>query len=99
MASSINKEELVENMSANLVLLRTCLGLSQSELGEKIGLSRQTLMAFEKGRRVMQWGTFMSLLSVFREDASASGLLVYFGIYTEELGRYLVSPGSVARRA
>lgn len=88
---NINKEELAKTMSENLMLLRNKLRLKQSELAEKIGISRQTLLEIEKGKRVMQWNVFLALLSVFREDSSTSDLLEHFNIYTPELGRYLVT--------
>ena len=92
MANSIIKEKFAEKMAENLMVLRTKLRFKQSELAEKVGLSRQTLLEIEKGKRTMQWNTFLSLLSVFREDSSTNGLLEHFEIYTPELGRYLVSP-------
>lgn len=92
MTNDINKDELAGKMSENLMVLRTKLRLKQSELAEKVGVSRQTLLEIEKGKRTMQWNTFLALLSVFREDISTSGLLEHFEIYTPELGRYLVSP-------
>jgi DNA-binding XRE family transcriptional regulator len=92
MTSSIDKEKLAEKMAEDLMVLRTKLRLKQSELAEKVGVSRQTLLEIEKGKRAMQWNTFLALLSVFREDSSTSGLLEHFEIYTPELGRYLVTP-------
>lgn len=91
MSGEINKEELTKMMSENLMLLRNKLRLKQSELAEKVGISRQTLLEIEKGKRAMQWNVFLALLSVFREDSSTSDLLEHFNIYTSELGRYLVT--------
>jgi len=41
-----------------LRIARECLGLSQSELGEKIGLARQQVGLVEKGRRKLEWDEF-----------------------------------------
>jgi DNA-binding XRE family transcriptional regulator len=95
MTSSIDKEKLAEKMAEDLMVLRTKLRLKQSELAEKVGVSRQTLLEIEKGKRTMQWNTFLALLSVFREDSSTNGLLEHFAIYTPELSRYLTSPENV----
>jgi len=81
-------------MSDNLLVLRNKLRLNQAELAEKVGISRQTLLEIEKGKRIMQWNTFVALLTVFRADSSTSNLLEYFEIYTPELGRYLISSES-----
>jgi DNA-binding XRE family transcriptional regulator len=88
----INKDELTGRMSENLMVLRNKLHLKQSKLAEKIGISRQTLLEIEKGKRTMQRNTFLSLLSVFRADNSTSDLLDHFGIYTSEIRLYLISP-------
>lgn len=94
MSGEINKNELTKKMSDNLLMFRKKLRLKQAELAEKIGISRQTLLEIEKGRRTMQWNTFVALLTVFRADCGTSDLLEYFGIYTPELGRYLISTES-----
>ena len=94
MVGGINKEELTQKMSENLLVLRTKRRLKQSELAEKVGISRQALLEIEKGKRALQWNVFVALLSVFREDRGTNDLLAHFGIYTPELGRYLVSPQS-----
>ena len=91
MSGEINKEDLTKKMSENLMVLRNKLRLKQAELAEKVGISRQTLLEIEKGKRAMQWNVFLGFLAVFREDSSTSDLLEHFGIYTPELGRYLVS--------
>ena len=51
MSGEINKNELTKRMSENLIVLRTKLRLKQSELAEKVGISRQALLEIEKGKR------------------------------------------------
>ncbi len=80
MAGEINKDELTKKMSDNLMVLRTKLRLKQSELAEKMGISRQTFLEIEKGKRTLQWNVFIALLS---------DLLTHYGIYTPELGQIL----------
>ncbi len=92
MAEVINKNELIFKMTDNLRLLRNKLGLTQDILASKIGMSRQTLVNIENKKRDMTWNNFLVLLTVFRSDRSTSDLLDHFGIYTEDLNRYLTSP-------
>jgi len=92
----INKDELTKKMSDNLKVLRAKLRLKQSELAEKVGISRQALLEIENGKRTLQWNVFVALLSVFREDSGTDDLLSHYEIYTPELSRYLVSPQSDA---
>jgi len=83
-------------MSENLRVLRNKLRLKQSDLAKKVGISRQTLLEIENGKRTMQWSIFLALLSVFREDKGTRDLIEHFGIYTPELGKYLVSPDNTS---
>lgn len=41
-----------------LRIARECLGLSQAELGEKIGLLRQQVGLVEQGKRKLEWDEF-----------------------------------------
>lgn len=41
----------------------------------------------------MQWVNFLAILSVFKADTGTNELLNHFGIYTQELEKYLSSSG------
>jgi len=79
------KEMSIENMTKNMVALRTMLHLSQAELAVLIGVGRQTLVAIENRKRKMTWNTFLSLLFVFSQNKETNSLLEIFGIYTSEM--------------
>lgn len=79
------KERSIENMTKNMVALRTMLHLSQAELAALIGTSRQTLVAIETRKRKMTWNTFLSLLFIFTQNKETASLLEIFGIYAAEL--------------
>lgn len=91
MSIELDKLEITTKLSKNLRLFRNKLNLKQSELAEKVGVSRQTLIQIEKGKRPMQWVTFLALLSVFKSDSGTSELLNHFGIYSHALEYYLSS--------
>jgi DNA-binding XRE family transcriptional regulator len=91
MSIEINKENLIEIMAENLIILRTKLRLTQTELANKVGISRQTIMNIENNKRLMTWNVFVGLLCVFREDRYTSSLIEFLGIYTPELKRYLTA--------
>jgi len=91
-SDDVNKTAYIDKMAENLIVLRTKLGLKQSELANKIGVSRQTLLDTEKRKRPMAWSTFVALLTVFRENEGTRSLLNHFGIYSAELQEYLTSP-------
>jgi len=91
-AEGFNKAEPMAKMTENLKVLRNKLDLTQDELANKVGISRQTLVNIENKRRDMSWNTFVALITVFRAERSTSDLLEYFNIYTPALSNYLVSP-------
>ena len=79
------KKKLMEQLSDNLAMLRTSLGLTQAELAEIVGLSRHTLMAIEKKQREMAWSTFLSLVFIFTKNEKTDKLLEVLEIYTDDL--------------
>ena len=59
------KELLISKLTDELIFLRTKLGLSQDELSNLIGISRQTYSTLETKKRTMSWGTYLSLILIF----------------------------------
>ena len=84
------KELLVERMTENLVVLRAKLGITQAELADIAGMSRQTILAIEKKQRTMTWNTFLSLLFIFSVNKNTEALLKLFEILTDELNKAFV---------
>ena len=87
--SNFPKDKYQNLMAENLVVLRTKLDLTQDEIAELIGASRQTLSLIERGVRPMMWDTFMSLLLLFQNNESTRVMLPMLGLYTPELEKYL----------
>ncbi len=56
------KDRLIAALTPELATLRTKAEISQEELAELIGVSRQTYGALERGVRKMSWNTFLSLV-------------------------------------
>lgn len=63
--TEMDKERLIDILGEELPALRAKVGLSQDELSNIIGVSRQTYSAIETGKRRMSWNTFLSLLLVY----------------------------------
>lgn len=81
----VDRSHYVRLMAQNLPLLRASLGLSQSELAQIIGTTRQTISAVESGARELSWSNFISLLHIFTQNQKAGQLLSTLQIYTPEL--------------
>lgn len=67
--------ELIRMLTGMLLILRAAIGISQGELADCIGISRQTYCALEQGKRQMSWGTFLSLFLFFISNEDTYGLL------------------------
>lgn len=87
--TSEQKKDRIGRLAAELPVLRVKLGLSQGELGEKVGLSRQMIAAIENRRRSMTWNTYLSLILLFLHNEPTAGLLRALGLYTDELIQFL----------
>mgnify|MGYP000004271503 FL=1 len=83
------KKSLTNKMTENLVVLRAKMDMTQAELADLIGTSRQTILSLEKKQRPMTWTTFLALLFVFRTNENTCDLLEMLGIYTDQLKDYL----------
>ncbi|WP_261304013.1 helix-turn-helix transcriptional regulator [Paenibacillus andongensis] len=79
------KDEFIKNLTENLPVLRAKLGITQAELADKIGISRQTLIAIEMGKRVMSWHMFVTLTLFFLQNESTKMLLPAVNVYNKEL--------------
>lgn len=83
------KEKYTDLMAESLPTLRMRLGINQDELAELIGSSRQMLSLIERKIRPMMWDTFMSIMYVFRSNYETRDMMVFMGLYTDELVQFL----------
>ena len=79
------RRELAAKLTHELPVLRARLGISQKELAEKIGLSRQTLNNIETGKKDMPWVTFLALIAVFQNNEETKKMLSNVEGLEEEL--------------
>lgn len=56
------KDSFIATLTPNLTVLRTKAEISQEELANLIGISRQTYSAMERKVRKMAWSTYLSLV-------------------------------------
>ena len=81
----IDKEKYIERLIEELPVLRAKIGLSQAELGDVVGLSRQTYSSIETKKRSMSWNTFMALMMFFSVNGFTSEYVTNSGLLTPEL--------------
>ena len=54
-----------EKLSKGLPTLRAMCNLTQKNLGDLVGVSRQTITNIESGKSKMKWTLFLALMPVF----------------------------------
>lgn len=85
----VDKDRLISILTEELPVLRARVGLSQDELSNIIGISRQTYSTIETNKRKMSWNTFLSLLLVFGYNEKTSAMLEASGAFPIELRNIL----------
>lgn len=83
------KALVMKNMVENLPILRSKLNISQEQLANLLGVTRQTISSFESGQRKMTWSVFLALVLIFFRNEPTKHLLVALDIYTPALNNYL----------
>lgn len=56
------KNDFIETLTSNLNVLRTKAKITQEEIANLIGVSRQTYSSTERKVRKMSWSTYLSLV-------------------------------------
>lgn len=85
----LNKERYQRAMAENLPLLRSKLSLSQKEVADLVGTSRQTISLIERGAREIMWDTCMSLTLLFISNPETRSLMPPLGIDIDAMTDYL----------
>ncbi len=80
-----NKEELIDKLVYELPILRARVNMTQDEISEIAGLSRQSYSALETKKRKMTWSNFMALLFVFYFNPSTRDEVENAGLFPDYL--------------
>lgn len=83
------KEYYQKLMAEHLSELRKTLGISQSDLAEYIGSTRQSINSIENKKRPMMWDTFMSLMLLFISNNDTKKQLDELEIDTKKISNFL----------
>lgn len=78
---NLSMEILQDNLSA----LRARADITQEELANILGISRQTYNAIECKKKQMSWNVFMSAIFFFHEVKTTSEMLIELKIYPIDL--------------
>ena len=78
------QKRLIKIMLRELPAIRAKLDISQLELAERIGVTRQTLSAIETGKREMSWVLFMAMLAFFENNKGSLSQLALIGLFDDK---------------
>lgn len=79
------KEAFVTTITPNLSVLRTKAEISQEELANLLGVSRQTYSAIERKVRKMSWSTYLSLVLFYDHNQKTHKMIRQLSIFPQEL--------------
>jgi len=92
------KRELINILTNELKVLRAKIGITQQELANKLGVSRQTYGMIENRVQDMNWSQYLALIFLFLKNESTAKILEWTGAYTFELEQYLMLHDEYANR-
>lgn len=69
------RNTIVELLRKELPVLRAKARISQEDIAEKIGISRQTYSSIETGKREMSWTSFLALIAYFQNNESTKKMI------------------------
>lgn len=69
------RNKMIKLLRNELPVLRAKARVSQEDIAEKIGISRQTYSSIETGKREMSWTTFLALIAYFQNNDSTKQMV------------------------
>ena len=85
----VRKEQLIKILTNELKVLRAKVQISQQELADRVGISRQTYVAIENKKHKMTWQHFIALLLLYRSNNDTIKMIDWIGAYPPDLERYI----------
>lgn len=79
------KEKFISALSPALMMLRTKANISQDDLSNLLGVSRQTYGAIERGSKRMSWNTYISLIFFYDYNKQTHDLLRNIEVFPTDL--------------
>ncbi len=92
------KSQMIELLRDELPVLRAKARISQEEIAERIGISRQTYSSIETGKREMSWTTFLALIAFFQNNDSTKQMVNRIEGLSEGMERVMESSSTVRAR-
>jgi DNA-binding XRE family transcriptional regulator len=85
----VRKEQLSDTITNELKVLRAKADISQQELADRMGVSRQTYGMIETRKQRMTWSQFLALLLLFKSNEGTADIINRIGAYPPDLEKYI----------
>ena len=79
------REDVINILTEELPMLRAKLGISQENLCDIVGISRQTYSGIETKKKKMSWSVFLSLLMLFTNNEKTAPIIRIAGAFPDDL--------------
>ena len=79
------REDVINILTEELPMLRAKLGISQENLCDIVGISRQTYSGIETKKKKMSWSVFLSLLMLFTTNEKTAPIIRIAGAFPDDL--------------
>lgn len=79
------KDNFITTLTPNLTVLRTKAEISQEELANLIGVSRQTYSAIERKVRKMSWSTYLALVLFYDHNQRTHDMIRQLSVFPKDL--------------
>ena len=83
------KEKYIASLTPELAALRIKAGISQDELSNLIGVSRQTYGSVERGTQKLSWNSFLSLILLYDSNMDTHDMLRHITSFPTDLYKKL----------
>lgn len=87
--TDLDRDHLIDILSEELPALRAKIVLSQDEISNIIGISRQTYNSIETRKRRMSWNTFLSLILLYANNDKTARFVEAVGAFPPALKNML----------
>lgn len=81
----LDKDKLIAKLTEELPSLRAKIGITQEELCDIVGISRQTYSSIETKKRKMSWNIYLSLIMFFIHNDKIAPIIEMIGAFPQQL--------------
>ena len=79
------QEHYTKQMVAYLPAIRHTLNITQRQLAERVGLTRQTIISFENRQRPLPWHTYLALVLFFQQHEVSRHFIERLELFNSKL--------------